>query len=83
MFGYIDIEYDELQKYFFHAVQKKVGVCEILPRARFALRLGDRPRYNGLVCSDKMGGRQTGVAAEHCRNRLGEKEDGQDQTDHC
>jgi len=71
-FGYIDIENDELQKYF-DAVQKKTGVCEILPCARFAMILNDRPRYNGLVCSKKMGGRNTGVGAESCTNCFIEK----------
>ena len=66
-FGYVDIENDELQKYF-EAVQKKVGVCDILPRARFALRTNGSPTYNGLVCSEKMGDRQTGSGAEHCEN---------------
>jgi hypothetical protein len=66
-FGYIDIENDELQKYF-DAVRKKVGVCEILPRARFSLKTNGAPTYSGLVCSEKMGGRQTGVGAEYCQN---------------
>lgn len=71
-FGYIDIENDELQKYF-DAVQKKIGICEILPRGRFSLRRNGEPMYNGLVCSEKMGGRQTGVGAEYCENCLLEK----------
>ena len=66
-FGYIDIENDELQKYF-TAVSKKVGVCDILPRGRFALRTNGVPTYNGLVCSDKIGGNQTGIGAEGCKN---------------
>jgi hypothetical protein len=72
-FGYIDIENDELQKYF-QAVQKKVGICDILPRARFALKTNGVPMYDGLVCSEKMGGRQTGVGAEYCTNCQLEKE---------
>lgn len=65
-FGYLDIENDQLQKYF-DAVQKKVGVCRILPRGRFALVNGF-PKFDGLVCSERMGGEQTGVAAETCKN---------------
>ena len=71
--GYIDIENDELEKYFKDA-KKKVGTCEILPRGRFALKSNDRPRYDGLVCSDMMGGRQTGVAASGCRNCVIDRE---------
>lgn len=66
-FGYIDIENDELQKYF-EAVNKKVGICDILPRARFSLVTNGGPIYTGLVCSEKMGGRQTGIGAEYCNN---------------
>jgi hypothetical protein len=72
-FGYVDIENDELQKYF-DDVQKKIGVCDILPSARFALRTNGVPTYDGLVCSEKMGGRQTGVAAGTCKNCKLERE---------
>jgi len=72
-FGYVDIENDELQKYF-DAVQKKVGVCDFLPRARFSLQINGAPVYDGLVCSEKMGGKQTGVGAEHCENCKLERE---------
>ena len=72
-FGYIDIENDELQKYF-DAVQKKIGVCDILPRGRFSLRTNGVPEYDVLVCSEKMGGRQTGVSAEWCENCVLERE---------
>ena len=68
-FGYLDIENDELQKYF-DAVKKREGVCRILPRGRFSLRLNGRPMFNGLVCSEFMGGNQTGIGAEHCENCL-------------
>jgi hypothetical protein len=73
-FGYIDIEYDELQKYFTD-VQKKVSICEILPRGRFSLQRNGEPTYWGLVCSDKMGGHQTGIAAGHCKNCILEREE--------
>ena len=66
--GYIDIENDELAKYS-TAVQKKIGVCRILPAGRFVFRDG-QAHYGGLVCSDKMGGLQTGCGAESCKNCL-------------
>ncbi len=66
-FGYIDIENDEIDHYN-HAVKKKIGICEILPGGRFALCRDGVVRFCGLVCSDKMGGRQTGVSAVGCRN---------------
>lgn len=71
-FGYIDIEHEELEKYFV-AVKKKIGICDILPRARFSLRNNGFPTYDGLVCSEKMTGRQTGIGAEWCKNCVLEK----------
>jgi len=65
--GYLDIENEELQKYF-DAVEKKRGICRHLPRGRFSIRLYGEPAYEGLVCSNKMGGAQTGVGAEYCKN---------------
>jgi len=66
-FGYIDIENDEIVKYL-KDVKKKEGICRILPRGRFSLRRNGEPMYDGLICSDKMGGEQTGVGAIGCRN---------------
>lgn len=65
-FGYLDIENDELQKYF-DAAKEKAGVCRIPPRGRFAI-VNDFPKFDGLVCSQYMEGEQTGVSAETCRN---------------
>lgn len=65
--GYLDIENDEIEKYVAD-VLKKVDVCKIPPRGRFSIRDGGRPRYDRLVCSDKMGGKQTGIAALYCKN---------------
>ena len=67
--GHIDIEYAEIERYLAEVAQKR-GVCEILPAARFNLHNDDEPRFAGLRCSDKMGGRQTGMAASGCRNCL-------------
>jgi len=75
MYGYIDIENDEIQKYF-DAVKEKVGICKILPRGRFSIQDSKPPIFTYLVCSDKMGGRQTGIAASTCRNCLLEKNRG-------
>lgn len=71
--GYLDIENDELQKYF-DAVNKKVGICDILPRGRFSIIDNGKPVFSCLVCSDYMGGKQTGVAAGFCRNCTQDKQ---------
>ena len=65
----IDVENDEIQRYL-DEVETKVGICKILPCARFTLSEEGYFQYDGLVCSDKMGGKQTGIAAPHCRNCL-------------
>jgi len=65
--GYIDIENDEIEKYLTEA-KKKIGVCKFLPCARFDLFDNSQPTFSGLVCSDKMGGERTGVAASECQN---------------
>ena len=69
----IIIENDELQKYF-KAMNKKAGVCRHLPSARFTVTNSDRARFDCLVCSDKMGGKQTGVGAETCTNCTRDKD---------
>lgn len=69
--GYLDIENDELQRYF-DAVSKKVGVCDILPSGRFCLYEGNVV-FDGLVCSDSLGVKQTGVGAESCQRCANEK----------
>jgi hypothetical protein len=66
-FGYIDIENDELQKYY-DDVESKKKDCIILPRGRFSLSRDGWVHYDGLVCSEKMGGEQTGVACKWCTN---------------
>ena len=68
----ITVENDELQKYF-NAVEKKRGVCRIMPAGRFHITDKDRPRFDCLVCSDKMGGKQTGVGADTCTNCIREE----------
>lgn len=66
-FGYIDIENDELEKYHCD-VQSKKKICKILPIGRFALKRDGTVCYDSLVCSNKMGGDQTGVSAKWCTN---------------
>ena len=57
-------------------IDKKRGVCNILPRARFSMCDGATSFYfDGLVCDERMGGKQTGVAAAQCRNCALEKEE--------
>ena len=65
-FGYIDVEYDELKKYL-DAIEKKKYICEIMTSGRISFT-SEGPKYNGLVCSPKMGDRQTGISAEWCKN---------------
>ncbi len=66
-FGFIDIPAKELQL-FLSAVALKMGVCKVLPRARFMIE-ANGPRYAGLVCHpNDMGGKATGIGAESCIN---------------
>ena len=65
--GYIDIESNELKRYF-DAVEKKKDICRILPGGRFSILKNGYPRFDGLVCSDRMNGDQTGMGAENCEN---------------
>lgn len=66
--GYVDIEWDQVEK-MAGAVVEKEDVCKILPAGRFYLT-SKGLTYMGLVCSKKMGGKQTGVGAEYCNNCL-------------
>lgn len=66
------IENAEIAKYI-KAAEKKKGVCHVPPAAQFSVSNG-RMRFDFLVCSDKMGGKQTGAGAETCTNCLRDKE---------
>jgi hypothetical protein len=68
-FGYIDISYEEIQNYL-REVNKKTGICKILPRARMQITKKGL-LYDGLICSpEDMNGSATGVSAECCKNCL-------------
>jgi hypothetical protein len=64
----VDISAAVIGKAYAH-IQKKKGTCKILPRARFKMCDWDTEfSFDCLVCSPLMGDKQTGIAAEHCRN---------------
>lgn len=67
--GHIDIEYAEIERYMTEVVKKR-GVCDVLPAGRFNLYGDHEPRFAGLRCSERLGGRQTGMSASGCRNCL-------------
>lgn len=57
-------------------INKKRGICNILPAARFSMASWDNEfKYDGLVCDNRMGGKQTGIAAAHCNNCALEKKE--------
>lgn len=72
MRGYVDIPYHLLNNYM-QAVEKKKGTCKVLPDGRFSCSPSEL-YYSGLVCSDDMKGKCTGVGAESCKNCTREKE---------
>jgi len=72
-FGYIDISNQEIEKYL-RDVKKKIGICKILPRARFQITIKGI-LYDYLVCSpEDMNGEATGVSADMCKNCVLKKE---------
>ena len=64
--GYIDIENDTIVEYL-EKVKKKIGICKILPAGRFQIT-NEGIQFGYLICSNKMGGDSTGIAAEYCKN---------------
>jgi hypothetical protein len=55
-------------------INKKQGVCDILPAARFSMTDGTNEfRYDTLVCDKRMGVKQTGTCAHLCKNCALEK----------
>lgn len=57
-------------------INNKRGVCNILPAARFIMPDGASDfQYGGLVCDNRMGGKKTGITAEHCHNCVLKKEE--------
>ena len=66
----LDIPHEEILKAA-EAIQKKKGICKILPRARFHMLDGRTTTvFAYLICDDRMEGKQTGDVAEHCKNCL-------------
>ncbi len=79
----VDIPYKVLKEAV-QRIEKKMGVCENLPSARFMVHQDDLPRlsifstdipyqpaYSWFVetlVCDQMGGKSTGCSAEHCKN---------------
>ena len=67
----VDLPYRVLKEAI-DKIEEKKGVCKILPSARFHILgklFGDyKWRFSCLVCSDEMGGENTGVGAEYCTN---------------
>ena len=72
-FGHIDIEYDEIMKYM-KVIEKKKEVCKIMPSLRLSVT-SNGLKYDGLVCSPKMEGEQTGISAEWCKNCILKEEE--------
>jgi hypothetical protein len=71
----LDIPYEELLKAVTE-IQKKRGICDHPPMARFYIGPYSRsedPAFEGLICDErgtKMQGRATGTAARGCTNCL-------------
>lgn len=70
----MDITYEVIQKYL-EVVEKKKGICKIMPEGRFHVADNGLVSFQTLVCDDRMGGLQTGVSAEHCANCILKKEE--------
>ena len=68
--GYIDIQKSEINKYLNDA-EKKKGVCDVIPAARFSIRDEGPVQYTGMICHPMdMGGEATGIGASSCENCL-------------
>jgi len=79
----VDIPYKVLKEAV-ERIEKKQGICEKLPSARFMVHQNElpdinfdtfgvsvRPAYTWFIQSlvcDQMGGKSTGCSAEHCKN---------------
>lgn len=78
---FIDIPYGELKKAI-TTIEKKVGICKILPHGRFLFdfvadcglgihrveeRDGQEIKFDLIVC-EALGGESTGTSAKECRN---------------
>lgn len=69
----VDIPHEALFKAV-EEINKKRDICKILPKARLYCDTEDF-MFGGLVCDDRMGGEQTGVAAGHCKNCILEEKE--------
>lgn len=65
----VDIPAKEMEKAV-EAQDEKVGICKVIPRARFILHDNDF-EFSTLVCvPEDIGGKATGISAGGCKNCL-------------
>lgn len=65
--GYLDVPFEQVREYYLRVLAKS-SVCRFLPMARFGIRENGMVVFDTMVCDNRMGGKNTGVAAESCRN---------------
>lgn len=70
----VDITHEQMFKAY-KLIEKKRGVCDILPSARFSMSDGESYiTFDTLVCDDRMGSKQTGISAQYCDNCIKAKQ---------
>ena len=73
--GYLDVPNSAIMKYL-DEVNTKIGICKIMPEARFCIKESGKVEFDTLVCSKEMGGDSTGIGALYCKNCILKKQKG-------